>query len=679
MRRLVAVTLAIVLAGCSATRPTPPAATAPAARAAPPTDKGAAFAEAYHHIRLGEFAAAQPLLEPLIGTYPELQDYCIYYLAVSMARNGAPDRAQQLWADLMEGYPQSLYYARAALERGRILRRRGEPAQARALLTTAKTAGDGAVANEATFELAEIDLAGNLVAAYEGYQNVRRASPGAGAGKDAKQRVLELRQRDPSLEPTGYALEDELNLLMREGDAGATIATANALLAQAPERDRAGLLRIRANAELLEGKRDEAVATLDEIVVRYPQSAAAPEALFRSASVLWNRDQNSAAEERFLRVRRNYPASPNAAEALYAIARIELDAGNTEESVHDFDRLAHDYPGTPLAHEARWRIGWIRYGQGRWQEAAQAFATLARSEGADGGADAIYWEARALEHAGQTSSARDLYRELLERAPASYYAYWAQQRLGAPPNDRSPSSVSAATPRIGAPPGGANDYHLVRARALQAAGVRSLALHELRAFEHQNAADTERLTFLVNTYPAADGYRDAIRVQKQIGSPSAEQLYPLAYWPQITVRTRADSIDPLLILALMRQESMFDSEALSPAGARGLMQLMPRTAAATANDLGRPFHAEELDDPDVNITLGVAHFDSLLRRYQGDRLKALAAYNGGPDAVAKWERRFGYLEPDEFVESITYRETRDYVKRVVANYRRYQQLYGSGT
>ena len=85
--------------------------------------------------------------------------------------------------------------------------------------------------------------------------------------------------------------------------------------------------------------------------------------------------------------------------------------------------------------------------------------------------------------------------------------------------------------------------------------------------------------------------------------------------------------------------------------------------------------ATELTESDINIALGVRYLRGLLSRF-ADPLKAVAAYNGGEAAVEKWQRQFGELEPDEFVESITYRETRDYVKRVMANYRQYVQLYG---
>jgi soluble lytic murein transglycosylase len=131
------------------------------------------------------------------------------------------------------------------------------------------------------------------------------------------------------------------------------------------------------------------------------------------------------------------------------------------------------------------------------------------------------------------------------------------------------------------------------------------------------------------------------------------------------------------VLGLMRQESLFDPTARSPADARGLMQLLPSTAARVAAAGLPDGPPPDLYDPTVNIRLGTRYLRNLLDRYDGDALKSVAAYNGGETAVDRWQRQFGDRDPDEFVESITYRETRDYVKKVVTNYRTYQQLYAS--
>jgi hypothetical protein len=153
--------------------------------------------------------------------------------------------------------------------------------------------------------------------------------------------------------------------------------------------------------------------------------------------------------------------------------------------------------------------------------------------------------------------------------------------------------------------------------------------------------------------------------------------YPLGYWRLVRKYATAYRLDPYLITALIRQESAFDQDAVSPKGARGLMQLMPETAAAVARRLGLPPPGRRaLADPELNIRLGTAYLGQLFGAYGGAVHRALAAYNGGKDAVAKWDRRFPNAAPDEFVEQISYRETQGYVKAVMRNYRIYRFLYG---
>jgi soluble lytic murein transglycosylase len=319
----------------------------------------------------------------------------------------------------------------------------------------------------------------------------------------------------------------------------------------------------------------------------------------------------------------------------------------------------------------------MRYQQGRFREAAAVFERVGSTGDASAAAEAQYWRARALEHAGDRDAARHLYETIVADAPASYYAHWAELRLGRP--STSPHAISApALPRaIGATPAGADPYHWVRAGELQAMGLHPQARTELRAFARAYSNDPGMTAPIVQAYQSVDGYREAIRLAHEQGLTDPSIFFPLAYWPQLLRQTHGADIDPLLVLALMRQESMFDPTAHSPADARGLMQLLPSTAEAVASRTGQPSPSGKLYDPDVNISLGIAHLQELLAAYQGDQVKTLAAYNGGEEAVARWQRRFGTLEPDEFVESITYRETRDYVKRVLGNYRRYQQEYGA--
>src|SRR5262249_46160353 len=172
------------------------------------------------------------------------------------------------------------------------------------------------------------------------------------------------------------------------------------------------------------------------------------------------------------------------------------------------------------------------------------------------------------------------------------------------------------------------------------------------------ADDPAALGPILVAYQSVDGYRDAIRLGSARGMTDPSIFFPLAFWPQVTRNTRGTDIDPLLVLALMRQESMFDPGAHSPADARGLMQLLPSTAEQVAQRTGQLSPNGKLYDPETNVTLGVAHLHELLQSYGGDPIKALAAYNGGEAAVAKWQARFGALGADEFGGGLSYRETR---------------------
>ena len=153
-------------------------------------------------------------------------------------------------------------------------------------------------------------------------------------------------------------------------------------------------------------------------------------------------------------------------------------------------------------------------------------------------------------------------------------------------------------------------------------------------------------------------------------------------WPnRRTVEAEAAEfgVDPLLLVALVRQESVFDAEALSPAGARGLVQLLPGTAALTARGLDVTFYPEWITVPDLNLHLGAAHLAELVRRFAGRIEAAVASYNAGTTPVERWLARDSAQDPDEFIELIPYQETRGYVRSVLRNRELYRALYVTAT
>jgi soluble lytic murein transglycosylase len=154
--------------------------------------------------------------------------------------------------------------------------------------------------------------------------------------------------------------------------------------------------------------------------------------------------------------------------------------------------------------------------------------------------------------------------------------------------------------------------------------------------------------------------------------------YPLGHIELVRQNAALRALDPYLVLALIREESAFAPQAVSRAGARGLMQLMQQTADITAREHKLPpVTAAALETPERNIQIGVAHLADLVRDFGGNLSLTLAAYNAGRQAVQRWVQRYGFADEVEFVEDIPYTETRNYVKRVLGNYDRYQTLYGT--
>lgn len=279
---------------------------------------------------------------------------------------------------------------------------------------------------------------------------------------------------------------------------------------------------------------------------------------------------------------------------------------------------------------------------------------------------ATYWTARSLEALGREAVARPLYASLLSTAVPDLYARWAGVRLGVPVVPARPvDSRSPAIPHLlsAEAPG-------LPSRELLAAGLASLA---------EDAAEAEgsgEPFFVAACASERFEFRRATAILKrrwpELGTPD-EGALPLAvrraYYPfrqeAVIVReAAANGLPAALVYGVIRQESLFQTDARSGAGATGLMQVMP----GTGRDLfrmekrrGRP----DLRDPEVNVALGARYLAMMLREFDGDRIAALAGYNAGPGRPRRWKRQAPGLSADELLEAMPIFETRDYVKRVL--------------
>lgn len=152
--------------------------------------------------------------------------------------------------------------------------------------------------------------------------------------------------------------------------------------------------------------------------------------------------------------------------------------------------------------------------------------------------------------------------------------------------------------------------------------------------------------------------------------------YPLTYQPIIFQQAREHGLDPYLVAAVIRAESRFRPRAISPQGARGLMQIMPETGKWVADQMNLPFQPDQLYDPEYNIRIGSWYLSNLVKEFGGDPVLALAAYNGGRTNVQKWLRERQWTGEHHTLDQIPFQETRYYVAAVLRDYQRYLWLYG---
>ena len=625
----------------------------------------------------GEYDEANRFLAEAERRYPALGDYTLYFRARAAVRAGKPTDALQLAEHLLATNAESVWSGVARLLAGRLVRQEGDLAAARGWLEAARASlpERSLSGGHATLALAEVDHElGDDAAALELARDVRRRMPRRLLARRARRLAERIGASHPELIP--WDTVDEAEMRLREGDlAGARAAATTALAGRSSPALAGRALWVRAQAERALGDRETAEATCLHLARQLPADPLAPKALLAAATWRWNADRDQAALELFGQVARRFPASPQAPEALYASGRIHQEAGRYRDAFAAYRGLGDRFPRAPLAAEARWRAGWIRYLAGDFTAAADWFGRVALGTAKGTRVAAEYWQARALARLGRAEKAHERLTHIAAHHATSYYAELAEERLGERTAACEPPAV---VPRPSFPTE-LQGTHAERARVLAGLGFSRFARLEVDALRGTSGVPRRPL---LTAYEAVDAPGAALGLAREMrpGSPGAlrRYLYPLGYWDTVHETALARGVDPLLVVAVIRQESLFETDAVSPANAHGLMQLLPSTARELTAEAGAaPIPRSALHVPQTNIALGVALLRRLLDRYGGSRARTLAAYNAGEDAVGKWERRYAAREPDEFVELISFRETRDYVKAVTRNYRTYRQLYAS--
>jgi soluble lytic murein transglycosylase len=432
-----------------------------------------------------------------------------------------------------------------------------------------------------------------------------------------------------------YSYASALAKLGRNAEAAAQFK-----LVRSPKYMLASAAYFRARSLVRDGQLAKGRAELVDIPVKYPQdTVAASSALFLLGDLASDDQADRLARTYYRRAAVRYPSSRFAAAARFRAAMVELLTGDAGMAGREFDELARRYP--------------------RSDEAPAS----------------VYWAGRAWAIAGDSVKAHARWRKATQGEPASYYASLAARRLGLPAwvPQQAPDTFMVVSDA---------DAVVARAALLTRLGLVAEARWEHERLVKAAEPSSERLLAVANALRGQGLASHAIQLARRAlanGAPADARtyrlLYPVVHQDALLAEASEQGLDPSFVAALIRQESMFNPTATSPAGARGLMQVMPQLGGRLAESLSYPvWDPVLLYQPDVSLQLGSYHLQELAVRYT-EPGHILAAYNAGASRVERWAKRTGVDDPEVFAERIPFVETRGYVRVISRNQELYRSLY----
>jgi len=674
------------------------------------TPAGYAGVEAYAHVHGKEDAGALAWLvvgyahfldhdcvkaiEPLNRAKPmagDLGDYISYYLGTCYLQTGRKAEGMAALANFEANFADSLLIRDAHVSYANALLSDGRATEVAELL------GKDRLPARSDVELA-IGKAfaglGQTAKASDAFSNVYYNMP---TSPDADGANTELKKLAIATQPTTAQRKTRADLLMKARRYTDAADEYRELATHASAEERPALELALADAMHRGGKNREAKAELASLSGATPEQNA--QRLYILAEVAWASDQNDLFYQTVDQLRQTAPTSPWLESALLSVANLHLVHHEYDQALDAFRELQQRFPKGAKASYAHWKASWLTLRMGRNDDAKKLFEEqIAAYPGGNEANAALYWRARLAEEDNDSTMARAFYQKLSDRYRNYYYACLARERLQKLPAGLDPPGTYPLLDRIpplehgdkitlAEPP--PDDLHYQKAKLLGNGGLVDLAVREL----DKAASDDEDKSWLpaetAQLYIDTGHYDRAIEVMKRsvpsyfaVDLPNLpreywEALFPRPYWTDLKKFAVANDLDPYLVASLIRQESEFNPIAVSRANAVGLMQLLPRTGKLVAHqvDLKR-YSASQLYTPTVNLQLGTHYFRGMVNQFGGSFEYALAAYNAGTDRVEEWMGQGKYRDTAEFVESIPFTETREYVQAIMRNASVYRQLYG---
>jgi soluble lytic murein transglycosylase len=649
----------------------------------------------YAHLLDHDYAKAVPALKRAQPRAGELADYVHYFLAMAYGAQGDSAGVVKALGKFESNYPDSLFAMDAAVIYANALVAQNQPQQAVALLQPHRQP----LRSDVELALGRAYIAAGQTA--QGAEILHRIYYAMPLAPEADADSSDLSRLPPASVPTPTFDERKMRanslLLARHYDDA--VREYQALLPATPADQRPAIQLDLGIALHHEGKDNDAKNLLQSIPGASTEVNA--ERVFELMEIARADSDEDQIEKLAAELRQEAPASVWFDRGLLLAGNACLLKRDYDKAIDFYRELDQRFPESPRAHYAHWKAAWLNLRQNRTEEAKKEIEEqIARYPGSPEVPAALYWRARMAEQDHDLGKARAYYQKLTDRFSSYYYAGLARERMnmkeigaaGDPAPDPLLEKIPPATlPRsLGEDEEPPDDVRIEKALLLQNGGFITFAVRELQAAAAPQGPATWATDKIVSLYQDAGQYNLAIEMVKHIAPdyfsydlsamPSSywQALFPRPYWTELKKNALQNRLDPFLVAALIRQESEFNPGAVSHANAWGLMQLLPQVGRTLARQQRvRRFSTSLLLVPNMNLRLGTRYFRELLDKYNGNVEYALAAYNAGSDRVQDWVSNGNFKDSPEFVESIPFTETREYVQAIVRNAAVYRRLYGT--
>ena len=654
-------------------------------------------------------------LSQAILDVPSLEEYALFFMAENQVKLGQYTQAVQTYDRLAQKYPESVLAAQSAFQKADAWAQSGDCQTALTQFQEFVTRFPGDFnAGKALLRLADCaSKLGDSAKAVWALQRVWFFYADSLEAPEAQKSLQQMETSGISIPaPSAEARYQRGRTLFDAARYDEAAVEFKALLAAGEPGNRDDV-SLKLGETLIQLKQyDEANRVLEDLARRTGRPDLLTSALFWMGRIAIRQGDEGRSLQMERKLADRFPTSPDRVKLLFMIGDFYEDRRQIEQALKTYHRVIAEAPGDPSAEDAVWRIGWIAYKTGRYGDAIQVLGDYWQKNPASlSGGQFGYWIGRSAEQIHQSDQATQAYRKVCRDYLRSFYCQQAQVRLSR--IQSSGSDLGKTDPRpdasiedsedhqkpvngnsvrlpIGeASPALTRDRHYSIAVELMSLHLQPEATQELSFLTDRYATDKPTVLKLAGLLYGAGDYHRSLRLLRlyfqdvlekggdEIPKSFWEQAYPYHFVEWVQQQSPAVGTDPYLVAAVAREESAFDSKAVSKVGALGLMQLMPYTGEWVAKRVGLDdFRPELLLDESTNLHLGAWYLGHLIEQFNGNMVLAIASYNAGPEAVGRWaEKGVGNL--DEFIESIPFNETRYFTKKVMRSYHEYRRIAGA--